>query len=276
MSKIRSVFLLICLGVSLVLAGCRQSTEEATATPQPRPTATLRPTDTPQPPPTATPRPTDTPQPPPTATPQPTATPTPSDVAAWQMFVDETHGLSIFYPTGWRFLDPSQDVLAILMATMGEQVATEEVGGLLTMLGSVVQQEDMFVGVGFQIPTQAAAGSAFINNITAVSLPAAGLTLPVYSQLVAAQLDEVDGIQVDAAAVVPSLRPQGAEVVSIRYRADGALYNMPDLEITGWQVGLLSPDTESLLVLTFGIRSHEFDDLEPLLQEMVQRLQFTE
>lgn len=274
MSKIRSLFLLICLGVSLLLAGCRQNTEEATATPQP--TATLQPTDTPQPPPTATPRPTDTPQPPPTDTPPPTATPTPSDVAAWQMFVDETHGLSIFYPTGWHFLDPSQDVLAILMATMGEQVAAEEVGGLLTMLDSVVQQEDLFVGLGFQIPTQAADGSAFINNITAVSLPAAGLTLPVYSQLVAAQLDEVDGIQVDAAAVVPSLRPQGAEVASIRYRADGALYNMPDLEITGWQVGLLSPDTESLLVLTFGIRSHEFDDLEPLLQEMVQRLQFTE
>ena len=54
----------------------------------------------------------------------------------------------------------------------------------------------------------------------------------------------MDGLVVDSAEVVACLRPEGAEVASVRYRSEGALFDQPDMEIVGWQVGVLSPGAE--------------------------------
>ncbi len=213
-------------------------------------------------------------------------TSTPSVAADWQAFVDEKRGLSIFYPPGWLFFDPTEDDLTTLLAEMGEQANTDAIGELLTTLTDAARQEDLFVGLGFQVAPHNGAqneyasgsspGLAYANNITAISLSAAGLPLHLYAQLVAAQLDGIEGIDVEGAEVIAGLRPRGAEVASIRYRADGALYNLPGLEIAGWQVGVLSPDAETFLVLTFGMRGDDFAELEPLLGEIVQRVRWSE
>ena len=80
----------------------------------------------------------------------------------------------------------------------------------------------------------------------------------------------------DSADLVAGLRPMGAEVASVRYRSKGALFNQPDIEVIGWQVGVLSPDAERIVLLTFSIRSEDFAELEPLLTEIVQRVQWLE
>ena len=118
--------------------------------------------------------------------------------------------------------------------------------------------------------------SRFVNNINIISFGTEGLSLQLIAQMIAAQLDSMEGIRVDSAEVVAGLRPEGAEVASVRYRSKGALFNQPDMEIVGWQVGILSPDAERIVVLTFSIRSEDFAELEPLLTEIVQRVQWLE
>ena len=224
-----------------------------------------------------------TPEPPvrPTAaapeSPPPAAITSPPDVTSpdyWLVYVDDARGLSIPYPSEWVLFDPTETVLAEFVKKLGERANSDEIIELLETFTQAIQQEDLFVGMGFQFPTGSSRDTRFINNINIISFHTEGLFLQLIAEMIAAQLDSMEGIQVDSAGVVVGLRPNGAEVASIRYRSKGALFNQPDLEIIGWQVGVLSPEAERIVVLTFSIRSEDFAELEPLLTEIVQRVQW--
>ncbi|MDE0630284.1 MAG: hypothetical protein OXH73_02155 [Caldilineaceae bacterium] len=292
------LFLLASVCTALVLAGCAPiqpesppASEQAPASPsQSRPQAAMEPTATSMPdPPTTVARklpdlPTAaTPEPPvrPTAaapeSPPPAAITSPPDVPSpdyWLVYVDDARGLSIPYPSEWVLFDPTETVLAEFVKKLGERANSDEIIELLETFTQAIQQEDLFVGMGFQFPTGSSRDTRFINNINIISFHTEGLFLQLIAEMIAAQLDSMEGIQVDSAGVVVGLRPNGAEVASIRYRSKGALFNQPDLEIIGWQVGVLSPEAERIVVLTFSIRSEDFAELEPLLTEIVQRVQW--
>lgn len=266
---------------ALVLTGCAPIQpepppvgEQAPASPtQSMPQATMEPTatsipDPPAPPTDATP---ESPAPPGT-----TSLPDAPSPDFWLVYVDEARGLSIPYPGEWVLFDPTKTELAELVEKLGEKANSEEIKELLETFTQAIQQEDLFVGMGFQFPTGDSRDSRFVNNINIISFHTEGLFLQLIAQMIAAQLDSLEGIQVDSADVVAGLRPNGAEVASIRYRSMGALFNQPDLEIIGWQVGVLSPEAERIVVLTFSIRSEDFAELEPLLTEIVKRVQWLE
>ena len=269
------LFLLAFVCMVFILAGCVPIQPEAPAASQ---QLRASPTDSSS---QATPKPTATPTPEPTADPtlEPTVTPIPEApdppaIADWREFVDETRGLSISYPPGWLFIDPTEIELAELIEEVGERANSEEIRVLLTTSTQAIQQEDLFVGLGFQYAADDSSDARFVNNINAISFDTEGLFLQLIAQLIAAQLDSMEGFEVDSAEVAAGLRPAGAEVASVRYRSEGALFNQPDMEIVGWQVGVLSPDAERIVILTFSIRSEDFAELEPLLVEIVQRVRW--
>jgi len=287
------LFLLASVCTAFVLAGCvpiqpepPPASEQAPASPsQSRPQAAMEPTATSMPDRPDPPGPPDRPDPPdpPTAaapeSPAPPTTTSPPDVPSpvyWQAYVDDARGLSIPYPAEWALFAPTKTVLAELVEKLGEKANSDEIKELLETFTQAIQQEDLFVGMGFQFPTGSSRDTRFVNNINIISFHTEGLFLQLIAQMIAAQLDSMEGIQVDSADVVAGLRPNGAEVASIRYRSKGALFNQPDLEIIGWQVGILSPEAERIVVLTFSIRSEDFAELEPLLTEIVQRVQWLE
>ncbi|MYH61161.1 MAG: hypothetical protein F4148_05190 [Caldilineaceae bacterium SB0675_bin_29] len=288
MWAVHRLFLLASVCLAFVLAGCvpiqpespfangqspassaqgkSQAAVEPTATNTPDPTATAAP-GPPPPPSTAEP---DPPPPPGFATQQL------STSTEWRSYVDETRGLSIAYPPGWIFVDPTKKELTDFMEELGEKANSAEIRELLATSAQAVQQNDLFVGLGFQFITDSSRDTRFVNNINAIYFHTEGLFLQLIAQMIAAQLDSMDGFVVDSAEVVAGLRPEGAEVASVRYRSEGALFNQPDMEIIGWQVGVLSPEAERIVVLTFSIRSEDFAELEPLLTEIVQRVQWLE
>ncbi|MDE0198119.1 MAG: hypothetical protein OXK78_07985 [Caldilineaceae bacterium] len=282
------LFLLASVCLAFVLAGCvpiqpesppangqspasstqgkSQAAVEPTATNIPDPTATAAP-GPPPPPSTAEP---DPPPPPGFATQQL------STSTEWRSYVDETRGLSIAYPPGWIFVDPTKKELTDFMEELGEKANSAEIRELLATSAQAVQQNDLFVGLGFQFITDSSRDTRFVNNINAIYFHTEGLFLQLIAQMIAAQLNSMDGFVVDSAEVVAGLRPEGAEVASVRYRSEGSLFDQPDMEIIGWQVGVLSPEAERIVVLTFSIRSEDFAELEPLLTEIVQRVQWLE
>ena len=165
--------------------------------------------------------------------------------------------------------------LQSLWRSWARKANSDEIRELLdNVCTQAIQQEDLFVGLGFQYPTGDSSDTRFANNINVISFDTVGLFLQLIAQLIAAQLDSMEGFEVDSAEVAAGLRPAGAEVASVRYRSEGALFNQPDMEIVGWQVGVLSPDAEKIVILTFSIRSEDFAELEPLLAEIVQRVRW--
>lgn len=272
------LFLLASVCLLLVLAGCVPIQPEAPAaseqlpasSSQRSPQATIEPTATsgrepPELPAIATPTSSDLPG---------TAPPGLPPGGHWPEFVDEARGLSIFYPPGWLFFDPTEGELTELLEEVGEMANSEEIKELLATSTQLVQQEDLFVGLGFQYANGNSPDARFINNFNAIFFHTEGLFLQLIAQMIAAQLDSMEGFEVDSADVVTGLRSEGAEVASVRYRSEGALFNQPDMEVVGWQVGVLSPDGERIVILTFSVRSEDFAKLEPLLAEIVQRVQW--
>ena len=297
------LFLLASVCMAFVLSGCVPIQPESPPTSEQLPASSAQssPQATPDPTATATPeqpvQPTSAARKPPelpiTATPeqpvQPTsaATESPDSPATtsppggsppdyWQVYVDDARGLSISYPPEWAFFDPTKTELTEFMEKLGEKANSEEIRELLETFTQTIQQEDLFVGLGFQFPTGNSRDTRFVNNINIISFHTESLSLQLIAQMIAAQLSNMEGFEVDSAQVVAGMRPMGAEVASVRYRSKGALFNQPDIEVFGWQVGVLSPDAERIVILTFSIRSEDFAELAPLLTEIVQRVQWIE
>ena len=266
--------ILCVLGVWL-LSGCGA----ATPTVIPQPAATPLPaTATPAPP-------TDTPVPP-TATPQPTATPTEEPTATpvvdlslpadWVAFTDEARGLLIQHPPAWDVTQPTADKLAELFAQAEGGAASESLRAILRQLTETPGALDLFAALGFLFDDPTIADNKFVSNFTALVVPAEGLTLDTYVDLVGTQLDSVDAITLQSAQVESGLRPDGLDVASLRYTLDGAaFYSLPDgTQIDGWQVALYDTSGERLLILSLTGIDENFPALEEMFQRLIFHLEF--
>ena len=193
------------------------------------------------------------------------------DASGWQTYEDGAGGLVLSYPPGWHFFDPaqpSQADLTLLSAAKegdGEQLDIAEVADMVSAMS--VGREDAVIGLGLQtvLPD---ADDAPGNFMLVYSFAADDLTLDRYAQMAADLLQRRFGVEADSVELSRGLRPLGDEAVSIRYRED-----VTDSEV--WQIWLLSPDAGTLLAVVFSVRSDEFAELEPLLNEIVQRVQWT-
>jgi len=125
------------------------------------------------------------------------------------------------------------------------------------------RRDDAVVGLGLQSGPPESDASNFMPLF---SFPSNGLSLESYAEEAAEHTYSLSPATVELAQ---GLRPANEKTVSIRY-----LENETNSEV--WQVWLLSPDSETLLALAFSVHSGQFEVLEPLLREIVQRLTWTE
>ena len=191
-----------------------------------------------------------------------------ADPTGWLTYDDEVRGLSLSYPPGWRYFDPAQPAqadLALFSAARKddeEQLDIAEMGAMFSAMS--VGSEDAVIGLGLQADqTNDRSG----NFMLVFSFAADGLNLERYVQVVADRLRDSYGVVADSVELVPELRPLGEEAVSIRYREG-------ETNSEVWQVWLLSPDEETLLALAFSVHSDEFDGLEPVLRDIVRKVQW--
>ena len=200
-----------------------------------------------------------------------TAERTKVDVSGWQTYEDDAGGLALSYPPGWHFFDPaqpSQADLTLLSAAKegdGELLAVAETADMVSAMS--VGREDALIGLGLQTVLPGA-DEVPGNFMLVYSFAADGLTPDRYSQMAADLLQRRLGVEADRVELMRGLRALSDEAVSIRYREDVTASEV-------WQVWLLSPDGETLLALVFSVRGDEFAELEPLLSEIVQRVQWT-
>ncbi|MCY4411905.1 MAG: SH3 domain-containing protein [Caldilineaceae bacterium] len=201
----------------------------------------------------------------------------------WPAVEDAARGLKIFYPQGWLFASSKEEFLSLRPqvddATAAETVLERQAAHIdsLTMAG----QEDQLVGHGFQFAPDTA--PAHIDRFDIRAIPAAGRTLEQYALQAAALLEESKVETLVSVGVGPGLRPWGEETASIRYRNGGAvveegkMVTQPGTKVIGWQVVLLSPDGGTFLEITFNVWGEVFEEsLEPLLRDIVRRVQWTD
>ena len=201
----------------------------------------------------------------------------------WPAVEDEARGLKIFYPQEWLFASSKEELTSLLPQMGGPAIAELVLERQAAYIDSLTPagQEDQFVGMGFQYVPDTP--PTYINGFDIRAIPAAGRTLEEYALQAAARLEESEAETLEGVEVGPGLRPWGGEAASIRYRSGGAvveegkIVTRPGAEVVGWQVVLLSPDSETFLLITFDVWGEEFDGwLEPFLREIVRRVQWLE
>ena len=271
----RTTYLLVGL---FLLAAC--SGPEPTAIPQPAATpltatATAAPPTATAIPPTAIP-PTATPEP--TATVEPTATPVPdaSLPADWVAFTDEAQGLVIHHPAQWEVAQPTVENLTALFAEAESSIVSDSIQSILRQLTDTPGALEKFAVLGFLFDDPTVEAHKFVSNFTGLVVPADGLTLDAYVELVAAQMESVDTLGVQRAQVESGLRPAGLDVASLRYAMDGAsLYGLADgTQIDGWQVALYDTSADRLLILSLTGVSDNFSALEEMFRTLIYHLEF--
>jgi hypothetical protein len=265
---------IICLLIGLfLLAAC--SGPEPTAIP--RPAATPLPATATSAPPTATAVP-PTAMPEPTATVEPTATPVPdaSLPADWVAFTDEDRGLVIYHPAEWDVTQPTVENLAALFEKGERGVASDSVQSILRQLTDTPGALEKFAGLGFLFDDPTVEEHNFVSNFTGIVVPADGLTLDAYVELVSAQMGSVESLTVQSAQVESGLRPGGLDVASLRYTLNGAtLYGLADgTQIGGWQVALYDTSAQRLLILSLTGVSDNFPALEEMFRQLIYHVVF--
>lgn len=196
-----------------------------------------------------------------------------ADPSGWLEFDDSRVNLALSYPSEWFFFDPSQPAPAELAAVSAEGGARVDASGIAKLVSQMTDgQDEAVVGLGLQV------GESSSNFTLALVYEAGGMTLQQFAELAATELAGEDGIETGdsgaleeagaAVELVTNLR-EGEEVVAIRIREDESLYE-------GLQFWLLSPDGETLLMLASSIRGQDLSALEPMLEEMVRRVRWTE
>ena len=191
-----------------------------------------------------------------------------ADPAGWLTYDDTARGLSLSYPSEWHYFDPARPAqvdLALFSSAVkireGERIGVAEMGELVSAMS--VRREDAVIGLGLQ---SGPADSASSNFMLVFSAAAEETTLERYAQIAA---DHTYSIEPAGVEIVQGLRPFDEEVVSIRYREHATASEV-------WQVVLLSPDGERLLILTFSVHSDEFAALQPVLNAIVRRTRWAE
>ncbi len=196
-----------------------------------------------------------------------------ADPSGWLEMDDGGVGVVLSYPAGWFFFDPAQPTPADLAAFSAEAGARVDADGMAALVARMTGgQGDAVVGLGLEV------GRESSNFVVALAYEANGMTVPEFAQRVAVDLGGGNGITVgDSGAqegagtlveLVTDLR-EGEEVVAVRLREDGSMYE-------GFQYWLLSPDGETLIAVVSSIFGKDMPDLEPVLEEMVGRLRWTE
>ena len=190
-----------------------------------------------------------------------------ADPEGWLTHDDLTRGLSLSYPSDWHYFDParpSQVDLALLSAANNAEDGQLNVAEMRALVAAMsVRRDDAVIGLGLQ---SSPAESASSNFMLVFSVPAEETTLEHYAQAAAVHTYGTEPASVE---LVQGLRPLSEEVVSIRYRENATASEV-------WQVVLLSPDGERLLILAFSVHSDEFAALQPVLNEIVRRTRWAE
>ena len=191
-----------------------------------------------------------------------------SDPSGWLTYDDVARGLSLSYPPDWHYFDPahpSQVDLSLFSSAVkgreGERIGVAEMGELVSAMS--VRRDDAVIGLGLQSTPADSESSNFMLVSTAA---AEGTTLARYARAAAEHAYSIEPASVE---LVQGLRPFYEEVVSIRYRERATASEV-------WQVVLLSPDGERLLVIAFCVHADEFAALQPVLNEIVMRTRWAE
>lgn len=212
-----------------------------------------------------------------TATPEATATEASPQrhglpvAGAWQTFEVRAHGLTISYPPGWQFVEPTAEDPAAFLSGTDRPLLAEALRVLLPV--QALRDEAGLVGLGFQLHPRESPELAAANNISVDVVPADGDTLHRRLQGIASQLRWVERHELDRVGVVRGLRRLDEVAGSIRFRDDGGS-SRSGTEISVWIVIVESADSEAHLVFRFETLTAEFESLEPLLTEIVRRVRW--
>ena len=189
-----------------------------------------------------------------------------ADGTGWLKYDDDASGLSISFPSTWRYFDPARPTaadLALFSAAVRYDSEQFDVAGLGQMVSTMTyRRDDAVTGLGLHTGP---AGREASNFVLVFTFAANGQTLKDYAQAAAAHTYSITPARVRTSV---GLRPSGEEVVLVRYRE-----NETNNEV--WQAWLLSPDGETLAALAFSIHSDEIAALRPVLNEIVRRLRWT-
>ena len=200
---------------------------------------------------------------------------------AWTIFEERGRQLSMVYPEDWIFFEadrPSPTDLAELSAALGERLGAADIGELIPAqveLGRPGVEErrpapEPTVWVGFQ-------RAGVPDNVFAASYSSSGgLTVEQLGHQILRDIyTNIDpDFEIENAGIVSGLRPGDEKVISLRYRAGETSAEKAPVEV--WKVLLVSPDSKSMLALAFFIGDEEFQELEPLLREIVWRVRWEE
>ena len=212
----------------------------------------------------------------PTSTPEATVTEVPqfqlglSVADAWPEYEVEAHGLTISYPPGWLFFDPTGEESTVSLAVRDVPFLSEKWREILPEPVPGVDSE--VVGLGIQLQSGESVELGAVNKILVDVVPAQGDTLHRLMQDIATQLRWGERVDLDRVGAVTGLRPQGEVAGSIRFREGGD--DPADAEKVVWIVIVESADAEAHLVLRFEILAEELESQEPLLSEIVYRVQW--
>ena len=102
----------------------------------------------------------------------------------WQVYADDARGLLISYPPEWAFFDPTKTLLTEFIEKLGEKANSDEIRELLETFTQTIQQEDLFVGLGFQFLTGDSRDTRFVNNINIISFHTESLSLQLIAQMI--------------------------------------------------------------------------------------------
>ena len=198
----------------------------------------------------------------------------------WPALEVGRHGIRVFHPNRWLFV-PTQEELAALRSQLGadETAAAffEEREGYVQSL-TLSDHAEYFAGAGF--PYDPDSLPMETNGFHLLAVPSEGRSLETYAlelsdEIGASGLAVVEGIEIG-----PGLRPWGEETASIQYRIDGTqafgnrVATVPDADVVGWRVVLLSPDGGTFLTVTYDVWGEYAEWVEGLLREVVRRIQW--
>ncbi|MYC95834.1 MAG: SH3 domain-containing protein [Caldilineaceae bacterium SB0661_bin_32] len=190
-----------------------------------------------------------------------------ADETGWLTANDSERGFSLSYPPGWRYFDPARPTqadLALFAAASRTGSGDIDAPGLAQTVSDMsYRRDDAVIGLGLQSGPPESEAS---NFMLVFSFPSNGVSLESYAEEAAGHAYSLSPATVQLAQ---GLGPANGEAVSIRYHEHGT-----NSEV--WQIWLLSPDGETLLALAFSVHSDQFEALEPLLREIVERLTWIE
>ena len=143
---------------------------------------------------------------------------------------------------------------------------------------STLQSSLFLIGFGFAFP-QDPPDFLHANSVVVEIFPRKrNLTLYEFGQSAAAALDRQIGdrcgqLRSDHQVAAPQGRSSFDPIPEVLCRSPTTSQSvLTGTRTAGWQVVLQSPDAGYMLVLTFSILGETFEELEPLLAEMVRRV----